>query len=744
MKEVKFISFLFFICAVLNLTGQSKVTINKADDLPRRSVTLKGKALDIVDDLDQLEQLTNVLIENLEGDLAKYDIKDKATLRGYYFSLVSCYLFKKDLDKSLEFLSKARQLEDKESTRLTTGLFLHSFAKAYEQSTDIHSVAFKKTFKEAYAEAWGKLPYDKIKNELESQRGSLSIFNPNLITTSLESQIQPFLDNNNNVVPEGVVMSFIGIRLALDYRAALVPEMLAIINEIYEANKTSVTKKDIWSEREVSLASSNSAEPVVVAVWDSGTDTGVFPDKLVHKDKNGKSGIGYSLIDYQKDDLLLENPAGKIKSDLKRLQNLTKGFMDLQAAVESPEVAEVRKTMASLKPAEAEDFQEELSFYGNYAHGTHVAGIAMKGNPFARLLVVRMGFDYRTLPPAHTMENAKFQANMYQETVDYLKQNKVRVVNMSWRYGVASYEGSLALNGVGKDEEERKQMAREMFELEKQALYNAFKSAPEILFICGSGNENNDTDFDEYIPASFYHLPNLVTVGAVDSEGKKTSFTTEGKGVKLYANGFEVESYVPGGEKVRFSGTSMASPYVANLAAKVLAIQPNLSPAEVIALIEKGADQLSEDSDLLLINPKKTLELIDAKISQVLTRRQLLTGKWKPDAHTASLMVDDYLEEVKAYNAEQAKAMEGQKSSLVQMFAQIVVEYKKDGSAEISLPNTPTQIGTWELTENDKKISMQIAGQMDYETIESLDENELKTRSSKGNKYVYHAQKGSR
>ena len=112
MKEVKFISFLFFICAVLNLTGQSKVTINKADDLPRRSVTLKGKALDIVDDLDQLEQLTNVLIENLEGDLAKYDIKDKATLQGYYFSLVSCYLFKKDLDKSLEFLSHVKKMPE--------------------------------------------------------------------------------------------------------------------------------------------------------------------------------------------------------------------------------------------------------------------------------------------------------------------------------------------------------------------------------------------------------------------------------------------------------------------------------------------------------------------------------------------------------------------------------------------------------------------------------------------------------
>jgi len=42
-------------------------------------------------------------------------------------------------------------------------------------------------------------------------------------------------------------MSFIGIRLALDYRAALIPNMLEVINEIYEKNKASITKNDTVS-----------------------------------------------------------------------------------------------------------------------------------------------------------------------------------------------------------------------------------------------------------------------------------------------------------------------------------------------------------------------------------------------------------------------------------------------------------------------------------------------------------------
>lgn len=178
---------------------------------------------------------------------------------------------------------------------------------------------------------------------------------------------------------------------------------------------------------------------------------------------------------------------------------------------------------------------------------------------------------------------------------------------------------------------------------------------------------------------------------------------------------------------------------MANLAAKILAMKPNLNPAEVISLIEKGADQLSEDSDLLLINPKKTLELIDPNISQASQAKQMLTGKWKPDVNTAGLMVESYLEEVKAQNAEQAKAMESQKPMLVQLFSQLVVEYKQDGSAEINIPNYPKQIGTWALTENGKKLTIEVAGQSDFETIQSVNENELKTITSKGVEYVYLA-----
>lgn len=179
---------------------------------------------------------------------------------------------------------------------------------------------------------------------------------------------------------------------------------------------------------------------------------------------------------------------------------------------------------------------------------------------------------------------------------------------MSWAYSLRGYEYALAANGIGESEEERKAMAGEYFNIERDAFYNAMKNAPEILFITSAGNSNDDLDFSSSIPKSF-DLPNLMQIGAVDIEGKATGFTTMGKGVDVYANGYEVESYVPGGNKQKFSGTSMSSPQVANLAGKIWAKYPGLNAMQVKQSIIKGAAPSGNNAEILLINPKKSLEL---------------------------------------------------------------------------------------------------------------------------------------
>jgi subtilisin family serine protease len=90
--------------------------------------------------------------------------------------------------------------------------------------------------------------------------------------------------------------------------------------------------------------------------------------------------------------------------------------------------------------------------------------------------------------------------------------------------------------------------------------------------------------------------------------------------VVVHANGFQVESVIPGGERVPQSGTSMASPQVANLAAKMLAVNPALGPQELIAMI-RGTAERSADGRRVLIHPKRAVAAAEARRDKVVRRR---------------------------------------------------------------------------------------------------------------------------
>jgi subtilisin family serine protease len=223
---------------------------------------------------------------------------------------------------------------------------------------------------------------------------------------------------------------------------------------------------------------------------------------------------------------------------------------------------------------------------------------------------VAMHWSHKAEPVLPDEAYVKRGAAAYKAAVEHFRKAGARVVNMSWRYGPSAYEGALAYHNVGKSPDERKQMANRLFAVEKQALEEAIAGAPEILFVAGSGNEDNSSDFSQYIPAGF-ELPNLITVGAVDQSGTETGFSTFGRTVVVHANGFEVPSKIPGGETIKLSGTSMASPQVANLAAKLFAMKPELTPVQAKELILRGAEK---NGRVNLISPRRTLELAGVKL----------------------------------------------------------------------------------------------------------------------------------
>lgn len=98
----------------------------------------------------------------------------------------------------------------------------------------------------------------------------------------------------------------------------------------------------------------------------------------------------------------------------------------------------------------------------------------------------------------------------------------------------------------------------------------------------------------------------------MDQAGEETGFTSYGSSVTVHASGYEVPGLIPGGTRLPKSGTSMAAPGVANLAAKLLTVAPAMTPREVIEVIRQTAER-SSDGRRNLIHPKNALAAVEAR-----------------------------------------------------------------------------------------------------------------------------------
>jgi subtilisin family serine protease len=179
---------------------------------------------------------------------------------------------------------------------------------------------------------------------------------------------------------------------------------------------------------------------------------------------------------------------------------------------------------------------------------------------------------------------------------------------MSWADNVPEFETWLSKQGGGADPARRKKQAEALYKIWRNAIQTAIEHAPDTIFVAAAGNSDSNAGFGGDVPASL-HLPNLITVGAVNQAGDETSFTSYGDTVVVHADGYNVESFVPGGARLKLSGTSMATPNVVNLAAKLFAMDPRLTPGEAIDLIRRGATT-SEDGRRHLIDEKRSVALL--------------------------------------------------------------------------------------------------------------------------------------
>lgn len=93
-------------------------------------------------------------------------------------------------------------------------------------------------------------------------------------------------------------------------------------------------------------------------------------------------------------------------------------------------------------------------------------------------------------------------------------------------------------------------------------------------------------------------LPGVVTVAANGTGVTKASFSNFGQGViDVAAPGSNVYSTVPGGGYSSMSGTSMASPHVAGVAALIASANPTFTPAQIRTALATQANDVACPSD---------------------------------------------------------------------------------------------------------------------------------------------------
>ena len=202
-------------------------------------------------------------------------------------------------------------------------------------------------------------------------------------------------------------------------------------------------------------------------------------------------------------------------------------------------------------------------------HGTHCAGIigAQGDNSIG---IAGINWTVEIMPLKFISSNGSGTTKDAIEAINYVIDRKragvnVRIISASW--------GSTA---------------------KSSALREAIKRANDegILFVAAAGNSSADSDRMPHYPAG-YELPNMISVGASDRNDRLASFSNYGaKSVHIAAPGSEILSTWLNNQYEEHSGTSMATPEVAGVAALILSIEPKLSVKELRDRLFNSVDKL--------------------------------------------------------------------------------------------------------------------------------------------------------
>jgi len=120
----------------------------------------------------------------------------------------------------------------------------------------------------------------------------------------------------------------------------------------------------------------------------------------------------------------------------------------------------------------------------------------------------------------------------------------------------------------------------------QQAVQTAWNNGNGAVVVAAAGNDGNSAV--EY-PAGY---PEVVSVAAIDSNSAHASFSNTNSDVEVSAAGVNVLSVKRGGGYQTLSGTSMATPHAAGVAALIAFHNPSWTAAQIRSKLDSSVDDL--------------------------------------------------------------------------------------------------------------------------------------------------------
>jgi len=191
-------------------------------------------------------------------------------------------------------------------------------------------------------------------------------------------------------------------------------------------------------------------------------------------------------------------------------------------------------------------------------HGSNVSEVIAKGSKHVQIVPIKVQFD---------LSEQTF--SQHQRAIDYIRNwNKnnpdkaIRVVNVSF----------------GSSEPKASDHWRRLI-----------KENPDLIFVAGSGNANEGEKDLHFYPASF-KLPNIISVGGIDKEGKLIDTFGEGPNVDYVGLASDVSVMDTNRNAIKVSGTSFSTPYISLLISELLTLRPKLNITQIKEILDSSVE----------------------------------------------------------------------------------------------------------------------------------------------------------